>query len=292
MFAEEWPLMTFTLFTQLAVGSFFMLALVRTLITKGEEAEANRWIQLGVKTAGGFALIGLILSLFHLGTPLGAYRSILNLGSSWLSREIITAGGFFVLLLITYSQLRKGSFNKVLAWITAIVGLLAIYSMASIYAGSIRPAWDNFNTYVAFYGTTFLFGSVGATLLLLIGKKEVSLSAESLSALKKASFFALAAAIIPLIYLPLYLSSLNGGGSAAAASAQMLTGSYAFPLAVRWILSLGGAGLLTYFIMKLGKKQAGSFNMLYLAFGAVLLGEFIGRYVFYASAVSIMIGLQ
>jgi len=33
MFAEEWPLMMFTLLTQLAVGSFFMLVLIRSYLS-------------------------------------------------------------------------------------------------------------------------------------------------------------------------------------------------------------------------------------------------------------------
>lgn len=292
MFAEEWPLMMFTLLTQLAVGSFFILVLVRSLLVKTEQKEANQFIQFGVKAVGMTMGIALVFSLFHLGTPSGAYRSILNLGSSWLSREILTAGGFFVLWFVTYLQLRKGSYSSVLSWITSLVGLLAIYSMGSIYATSVRPAWDNANTYLAFYGTTFLFGSVGATLSLFCNKKGTNLSDESVSTLKKVSIAGLAAVIIPLVYLPVYIASLNGGNSAAMASAQMLSGTYALMLVVRWILSVAGSILLAYFISKLSKKQPVSGNMLYLAFVAVILGEFIGRYVFYASAVSIMIGLK
>lgn len=292
MFAEEWPLMIFTLLTQLAVGSFFMLVLVRSLLVKTEQKEANQFIQFGVTAVGLTMGIALVFSLFHLGTPSGAFRSILNLGSSWLSREILTAGGFFVLWFVTFLQLRKGNYSSALGWITSFVGILAIYSMGSIYATSVRPAWDNAHTYLAFYGTTFLFGSVGATLSLFLSKKGTSLSDESLNTLKKVSIVSLVAVIIPLIYLPVYISSLKGGNSAAMASAQMLSGTYALTLAVRWILSVAGGILLAYFISKLSKKQPVSGNMLYLAFAAIILGEFIGRYVFYASAVSIMIGLK
>lgn len=292
MFAEEWPLMMFTLLTQLAVGSFFMLVLVRTLLVKTEQKEANRFIQFGVKAVGVTMGIALVFSLFHLGTPSGAYRSILNLGSSWLSREILTAGGFFVLWFVIYLQLRKGNYSSALGWITSLIGLLVIYSMGSIYSTSVRPAWDNANTYLAFYGTTFLFGSVGATLSLFCSKKGTNLSDESLSTLKKVSIVGLVAVILPLVYLPVYISSLSGGNSAAMVSAQLLSGTYALTLVVRWILSVAGGVLLAYFISKLSKKQPVSGNMLYLAFAAVILGEFIGRYVFYASAVSIMIGLK
>jgi anaerobic dimethyl sulfoxide reductase subunit C (anchor subunit) len=292
MFAEEWPLMMFTLLTQLAVGSFLMLVLIRTLLVKTIKQEANQFIQFGTKAVGIVMGIALVFSLFHLGTPTGAYRSILNLGSSWLSREILTAGGFFGLWFLTYTQLKKGNFNSILGWITAIIGLLAIYCMASIYATSVRPAWDNANTYLAFYGTTLLFGSVGATLSLLLGNKGMKVSDELGSILKKVSIIGLAAVIIPLVYLPVYISGLNGSGSAAMASAQMLSGTYAFTLIIRWILSVAGGILLTYFIFRQSNRQPASANLIYLAFAGVFIGEFIGRYVFYASAVSIMIGLN
>lgn len=292
MFAEEWPLMMFTLLTQLAVGSFVMLVLIRSLLGKTESKEANQLLQFGVKAVGVTMGIALVFSLFHLGTPSGAYRSILNLGSSWLSREILTAGGFFALWIVTYLQLRKGSYSSLLGWMTSIVGLLAIFCMGSIYATSIRPAWDSANTFLAFYGSTFLFGSVGATLSLLRGKSGMNLSGESLSTLKKVSIIGLAAVVLPLVYLPLYISSLNGGNSAAVASAQMLSGTYGVVLALRWILSAAGGILLAYFISKLNKKKVVSVNLIYVAFAAVIVGEFIGRYVFYASAVSIMVGLK
>jgi anaerobic dimethyl sulfoxide reductase subunit C len=292
MFAEEWPLMLFTLLTQLAVGSFFMLVLIRTLLVKTGKTEANHAIEFGVKAVGITMGIALIFSLFHLGTPSGAYRSIFNLGASWLSREILTAGGFFALTILTYFQLKKGNYNSALGWVSSFVGLAAIFSMASIYATSIRPAWDNFNTYLAFYGTTFLFGCIGATLCVLFRRDGVKLSEEMVSVLKKVSVISLAAVAAPLVYLPIYLSALNGGSSAAMASAEMLSGTYAFTLVIRWILSIAGGIVLAYFAFKLSKQQPVSANLIYLAFVGVLVGEFIGRYVFYASAVSIMIGLQ
>ncbi|HZK85300.1 MAG TPA: DmsC/YnfH family molybdoenzyme membrane anchor subunit [Desulfosporosinus sp.] len=36
MFAEEWPLMMFTLFAQLAVGSFLFLILIRTMLSPND----------------------------------------------------------------------------------------------------------------------------------------------------------------------------------------------------------------------------------------------------------------
>ena len=218
MFSEEWPLMMFTLFSQLAVGTYLILILVRAAMKGKNSQVANQITRNGVTMVGPIMAIALILSVFHLGTPLGAYRSISNLGSSWLSREIVTAGGFFVLWAINYYFERKRKIGSALSWIAALFGLAAIFSMASIYATSVRPAWTNINTYIAFYGTTLLFGAAGALASIVYGLKGTKVSAEVTNTLKKISFVAIAALAIQLIYLPIYISGLGHDGSAARKS--------------------------------------------------------------------------
>lgn len=290
MFAEEWPLMMFTLTSQLAIGSFIILAFVWAFVSKQDKSVARKLTNPGFKAVGVVMVIALILSLFHLGTPTGAYRSILNLGSSWLSREILTAGGFLVFWFLSYQAYKKESASSgVLSIITILMGLAAIYSMANIYSHSIRPAWTNVNTYIAFFGATFALGSLGAAALVIYGAKD-GLSSAILGSLKKVNIIAALAVILPLVYLPIYISGLAGGNAAAQASAQLLTGSYMVPLIIRGILSLGGVGLLFY-ALKAGKNTLPK-NCVYLALVLVMIGEFMGRYVFYGSGISIMIGLN
>lgn len=292
MFAEEWPLMMFTLFSQLAIGSFILLVLVRSLLAKNDAPSAKRLTNFGFLAVGPIMALALIFSLFHLGTPMGAYRSILNLGSSWLSREILTAGVFFVLWFVSYKAYQKENAGNTLGWVTSLVGLAAIFSMASIYGNSVRPAWDNANTYISFFGTTFALGSLGAASFIAYAAKGRALSPETSALLKKVSLIAVMAVILPLIYLPVFISGLGSGEGAAQASAQLLSGSYAITLVARGALSLIGAGLLFYGLSKAGTAKTIPTNLVYLALVMVVIGEFIGRYVFYASAVSIMIGMK
>ncbi|WP_282437947.1 DmsC/YnfH family molybdoenzyme membrane anchor subunit [Desulfosporosinus shakirovi] len=163
--------------------------------------------------------------------------------------------------------------------------------MASIYSSSIRPAWDSGNTFLAFLGTTILFGALGSVAFIIQGSKGNKLSPELISVLKKISLAGIAALLIQLVYLPVYYSALSGGGDAALASAQTLAGTYAPMMVIRWVLSVIGAALLVYTLFKKGNTTpAIPLNTVYLAFALVLVGEFLGRYIFYASAVSIMVG--
>lgn len=292
MFAEEWPLMMFTLLGQMAIGMYIILALLRTLLAqKSSPALAGQVTKKGFLAVGPIMAVALLLSLFHLGDPMGAYRSIGNLTSSWLSREILFAGLFFILWCVSYFSERKGEGSSILRFATVLVGLIAIYSMASIYTSSIRPAWANGNTYLSFFGTALAFGVVGAISALLPGLKTAGNSVQSLELVKKVCWIGIAAVLLPLVYLPVYITGLSGGVGAAQTSAHLLTGAYLTPLILRWILSALGMGLLVYTLAnKIKSKSPLTANILYAALLLVFMGEFIGRYVFYATGISIMIG--
>lgn len=288
MFAEEWPLLLFTLLTQLAVGSYLFFVIIRAFKKKVDSKLSIQVTKQGMFLIGPVMLVALILSVFHLGDPLGAYRSIGNLGSSWLSREIVFAGGFFVLWLVSYYLDRKGTWNQIVGWLTSIVGLGAIFSMASIYATSIKPAWTDVNTYLAFYGTTILFGAVAAMLVILLSKEEKS---EGLmSVVRGIGLVALGAIIVQLIYLPVYVSGLSvNGGLAGIESASLITGTYGIYTIIRWILSIIGLAMIGFVFYRKANSQS-YFKLYYAAFSFILVGEFLGRYIFYATGVSIIVG--
>jgi anaerobic dimethyl sulfoxide reductase subunit C (anchor subunit) len=286
MFAEEWPLLSFTLLTQLAVGSYLFFVIIRSLKKAGGQLSINV-TKRGMFLVGPVMLVALIFSVFHLGDPLGAYRSILNLDSSWLSREIIFAGAFFALWIVSWILDRKGAWNQAVGWITSIVGLGAVFSMASIYATSIKPAWTDINTYLAFYGTTILFGSVVSMLFISFSKeKNEGLN----SVLKGIGLTGLAAIVIQLIYLPVYVAGLPvEGGMAGLESANLLTGTYGLSTIIRWVLSIAGLVMIGFAFYR--KTEPKSKYTIYLtAFALVLVGEFLGRFIFYATGVPIVVG--
>lgn len=291
MFSGEWPLLMFTLLSQLAIGSFVLLLGVQYILQKQNNQLANDTTRWGMMMVGPVMALALILSLFHLGKPFSAYLSITNLATAWLSREILTAGGFFVLWVAYYYLFRKNKPSLVLGGITAIFGLAAVYSMANIYSNSINPAWIDPNTQITFFATTFVLGVIGTSVSVLHTNRDCQLSIELAGILKKLAIVAVLAALIPLLYLPVFIANLSAGGDAALASANLIGQTYAFQLILRWVLSLAGLGVLfCTFYRKYREKQKISFAPLALAFALVLAGEFLGRYIFYATAVAFIIG--
>ena len=86
----HWPLIAMLVLTQMAAGIFASASVI---------AFANPILFASAKTvfgvAGFIALqLGLAISVLHLGKPLGAWRAVLGLRTSWMSREILAFGVF------------------------------------------------------------------------------------------------------------------------------------------------------------------------------------------------------
>jgi Fe-S-cluster-containing dehydrogenase component len=113
---DEWPLVFFTFVFSFLTGWIFFF-----------KDHNSMPLKVVFMTLG---LLGLIISTIHLGRPLKAPRAVLNLKTSWLSREIILSG-FFVVSSFTYLFLLKSNF--VIA-ITSLIGLLFLGAVEMVYS--------------------------------------------------------------------------------------------------------------------------------------------------------------
>jgi anaerobic dimethyl sulfoxide reductase subunit C (anchor subunit) len=148
MNTQEWALILFTILAQMAVGSFLVLGVLHAYARRqAGEAAAERLSDRALLALGPVMVLALIASLFHLGSPLNAPRAVLNLGSSWLSREIFmgvlftVSGGLFALM--QWRKIASSSLRNITAWIAAIVGLGFIFSMSQwifwLWVGRLAP---------------------------------------------------------------------------------------------------------------------------------------------------------
>ncbi|NLT96352.1 MAG: dimethyl sulfoxide reductase anchor subunit [Clostridia bacterium] len=287
---NEWPLIIFTLLIQGAVGACFVLLL--TWIKLEKDSGLEKIVGQGLFLSTVLAVLGLVASFTHLGSPLNAVNAIRGFGSSWMSIEIVFTSAFIGLLVLAYLFYRKNVIKNavMLGWGAVICGIIAIFAMARVYMVTIIPAWTHVNTLFAFYGTALLLGSfIVAALLALKGKEIPGLVKEGLKVSLGAVIFALA---VQLVVLPLYLASLAAGGISAQATGQILSGTYASLLVTRWVLALaGGAVLAALILAKLNSKEETiPQTLVYSALVLVLAAEIIGRFLFYASAVPITLG--
>jgi anaerobic dimethyl sulfoxide reductase subunit C (anchor subunit) len=302
---REWALIVFTLLAQMAVGAFVVLGVVHFFAARaaGQE-QADRLSDRALLAIGPVVVLALVVSLFHLGNPLNAYRAVANVGTSWLSREIL-ASVLFALVgaVFAFMQWRKlGSFGvrAVIAGVAAVIGLFLVYSMSRVYQLPTQPAWNNLGTPVAFFATTLLLGvlAIGAAFVANYAyvQRQAPGCAEVQCQLLRGAlrWIALAAVVllgVELVAAPLQVAYLAAAPEAAArASASLMFGEFGVLFGLRLLLAFLGAGVLAVFVyqnaMSPGREKVMG-TLTYAAFALVLAAEVLGRYVFYASHVKI-----
>lgn len=283
METREWALILFTVLSQAVIGAFILIAWFRQ--RKHDEAMDAAY-KKAVLVLLAVALVALLASLFHLGRPQLALTALQNLSASWLSREVFFSGGFFVLLVASVLLERYPAVRKVVVWLAALAGVLAVISMAAIYHMSMKPAWQGWGTYVAFIATVVLVGSATAAgLVVLFGQGNAQVAPD----LQSLIYIAVASLAVGLVAYPLYLVSLAGSGTAQE-TLKLLAGPHGLTLLLRWAFTLVGGLLplvLVWWRLAAGKTATG---LVYTALVFLLAGELVGRYLFYATGVNITIG--
>lgn len=165
MHNNDWSLIFFTLLSQLSVGIMVLITVMYF---------TNVQIFNGLQSGGLFrtpqfiALLAIIaatiISFFHLGHPAHAFHSANNLGSSWLSREILGIGLFGVGVLFVFLQSIFKWDNQLLIMIlhvyTALAGLFLVYFMSGIYMVPTIPAWHTWFTPFHFYMSALIIGGM------------------------------------------------------------------------------------------------------------------------------------
>lgn len=305
MNAHEWALIIFTVVMQMAVGSFVILGGVHYFATRRNGIEeADKLSDRALLAIGPVVVFGLIVTLFHLGNPINAPRAIANIGTSWLSREILlslvfSAGGA-VFAFLQWRKISSSTIRNVVGLIVAAIGIVLVYAMSMVYRLDNIPAWNSIATPVSFYVTTLLLGSLamGAAFVAnfwYVRRKNLDTNQTQYtmlaSSLRWISLISIALLGLQFIIIPLFLSSLGAQGTPAAAeSAAQIAQYQGVVFAARLVLLFVGAGLLSVFLYVLAsseKRLRLVSNVAYLAFALVLIAEILGRYLFYASMVQI-----
>lgn len=149
---SELPLVAFTLLGQMAAG-MATFALFSGPLT------------IPVLVAiGGLIGLGGLISLSHLGAPKNAWRAVIHLRKSWLSREILMFWLFGGSWLVALALPGMGKLPLTLC------GLGLVYSMAQVYRLRSMPAWDTNKTLLAFFISAVLLGGIGLDILNSSGK--------------------------------------------------------------------------------------------------------------------------
>jgi DMSO reductase anchor subunit len=157
----ELPLVVFTVLSQMAIGMALFSTLRQWSIVDGPSQRTRvEWITIGFVLA-----VGIAASFLHLGHPLGAVRMLSNLGSAWLSREILGISLFGLLVAAIVVAEMSGKVNRWLLLLAAVMGMLALFATAMTYAAPPSVvAVNNALPIVFFLLTAVILGSAISSL--------------------------------------------------------------------------------------------------------------------------------
>ncbi|GAV22685.1 dimethyl sulfoxide reductase anchor subunit family protein [Carboxydothermus pertinax] len=271
----EYPLVFFTVLSQLAAGALVTLWLLDAFSEKIEIASGR----LAAKTIVGVTALSLLVSLFHLGHPFNAYRALTNIGSSWLSREVVLFS-LFLLASVVYCLLWKDSeksLRKITGGITALIAVLAVVSSAMIYVLPARPAWNNVSPIVFFLLTAALLGP------LYIGTLFQFRGEDNPIPLNFTGMVLALSLVVFMVYVSVLLSGQGAGYQNGLNIIQ--SGAFWFRTVLGWLIPLALVSLLVV------KKGFSEKNMVAYLFLLTLVGEIIGRELFYSSVVALKVGM-
>ena len=181
----HWPRIIMLVLTQLSVGAF-IVGLV--LETRFDASLLTAFRRQHATTALIFGLLALGASTLHLGRPQYAFRAVIGLRHSWLSREIVAFGVFAaaaVLYALVCWMQPSGAVVRAAGWMVAVSGSLGIFCSVMIYVVTGRDLWRFGPTMVRFVLTAAVLGIATTWLSLLLfglfvdAETAVRLSAEA-----------------------------------------------------------------------------------------------------------------
>ncbi|MEE2636991.1 MAG: DmsC/YnfH family molybdoenzyme membrane anchor subunit [Acidobacteriota bacterium] len=300
MVPRDWALVVFTVLTQAAVGAFLTLLILRNLTATAETPlrSCARWAHATVLAV---LALGMVAALFHLSEPFEAVRAVVNVRSSWLSREVIFGGLFSLrlgaLLLMEWRETRWSRVTHWLGWTAAATAVTFLVCQIKIYLLPAQPVWNSLATPLAFAGTALRLGVLGVAVGLVCCRvdetsreqKSVHSDGTTFATLRGLALLGLVGLVAELVVMALQLAPLADAMPAAAlASARRLTEDYAGVLVTRLLLLVVAAACIVVVIV--GKVSGQTHKlpaMTIVAFVVVLVSEVCGRFLFYASRVTV-----
>ena len=310
---EELPMILFTVIAQMAIGAFWALGFVqlRGRLRKLPGEAIDRVTDTSLFAVGPLLILGFFAAFFHLNDPFHAPFTLLHVGSSWLSRELLSGvlfGGFgFVFAACQWNKWLSRTVRDVLAVLTALSGLALLTSMSGVYC-TVRtiPAWHTPAVPVFFFASALLTGPLAVALsLLLVWKKalsateaapeakgwrsrlavgQISDDLKSLvhSVMQILTIVSAASGIVIMITYPAYLLGLHQQGGAAAQVADVISGGFLTCRLILLGIAVIGAGVFAFTQIRLHTQPTTTLTVLLC--GSLLLAfisELMGRAVHY-----------
>ena len=302
---REWALPIYTILIQLATGVMLALWVIKAIFQKqlsDSDLKSMNLIPLGIIVLT--ILMGVIGAHFHLSRPLFSLFSILNIKTSWLSREIA-----FTILLFLFSVITLGfhilktdhtRLSNVSGWLTVFWGFCTVYCMANIYILPTQTLWSSSYSLFSYFATTLLLGvtSLSAILLMVLNYSKLNddVRCGKYEKVIRTSLPWMAgfSMLFGLIVFSLNIQSITSlqqiDHMSARISLQLILDLY-WPLVIlRFVFLILGIihfCSVVFIRLKQGNVLNEMINPSYISFIFIVAGEVLGRFLFYATHVRV-----
>jgi formate dehydrogenase iron-sulfur subunit len=167
------PLVVMLVLSQLSVGTFACGAIASQCLPGVRAALQPAWSLAALAVA----LVAMAASVCHLGRPRYAFRAVIGLATSWVSREIL-AFGAFAGLGVAYAawslwRLPGAAARDALGWTVAALGLFVVACSVMVYHATRRAWWSAAIIGAKFFATTALLGLTGTLVTVAIAGAEL-----------------------------------------------------------------------------------------------------------------------
>lgn len=302
MEVREWALPVYTILMQLATGSLLSLWLIRWAAGRQHGYEGvDMVVRIPLLAILVTVVVAIIGSHAHLSRPYLSILALLNLRTSWLSREILFTIVFLgSVLSLSYLHWFTTGYLRLkmaLGWLGIVAGGTSVYCMAMIYLLPTQTMWNSPLTVVSFLVTVVLLGATAVSVMIVMDFKVSEIAGSDGTTLREQiigrSFIWLAvvAGITAVITLLLNLSliaTLRQGDLSAQISIELLLGLYRPLLALRYATLFVGVCWFTFTALRVRHwplQRIVITSPVYLSCLLVLISEILGRFLFYATHV-------
>lgn len=289
------PLVIMLVLTQLSVGAFFTGSVLEYFLS----AETTSvMVRLSATTALLFGLLALGASTLHLGRPLYAFRGILGLKHSWLSREIL-AFGVFAGAAQVYAGLTwfAGSllpnweaWQPAAGWLVSTLGAVGIFCSIMIYVFTKREFWSFEATTAKFVLTAAVLGIASTLVVIFVLNLTVNSAATNLLLAQAGPLLSkalIAASAIKLTFeASIFRYLLRRQNSPLKRSALLMSGELSSVTLARFACGLLGGILMPLFLLNHQTQPVQNLTLsliVIILFIACLAGELLERYLFFSA---------
>ncbi|QDB78686.1 dimethyl sulfoxide reductase [Georgenia wutianyii] len=174
MNVHELPMILFTVIAQMCVGTFIILGVVQLIASRRHDMRTvERLTEPVVYAIGPAMVLGLAASTLHMNDITNTLNVFRNVGTSWLSREIVFGIAFaalgFAFALLQWFKIGTIRVRQLVAAATALTGIALIWSMSQIYYSlQTVPAWNTPIVPLHFFATTLMLGALAAGCALML----------------------------------------------------------------------------------------------------------------------------